>query len=179
MARAPVTLVNFSIVIAAVAMTAPMAHVLEMPNKFALDGALWLAIQQNLYRGWGLVFGPVEVVALAVSLWLALSRRRSPAAFSATLVAAVAYAAMIAVFFVFNDPVNRALSAWNFATMPPDWQGYRFRWEAGHTLSALLSIVGLLALLRAQARERAEPAAEHPALTRDMAGSTARSAAHR
>jgi hypothetical protein len=47
--------------LAAVAVTAPIAHVLELPNKLALDGPLWLAVQQLLYRGWGLVFGPVEI----------------------------------------------------------------------------------------------------------------------
>jgi hypothetical protein len=27
------------------------AHVLELPNKLALSGPLWLEVQQNLYRG--------------------------------------------------------------------------------------------------------------------------------
>lgn len=178
MARAPVTLVNFSIVIAAIATTAPMAHVLELPNKLALDGALWLAVQQNLYRGWGMVFGPVEILALLMSLWLAFARRRSNSTLTPTLVAAAANAALIAVFFLFNDPVNRALDGWNFATMPPEWRDYRLRWEAGHALSAVLSIVALLALLRALVRERAAPG-EPRLLTQDMPGSRARSAAHR
>jgi len=44
---------GFNLLLAAVAVTAPMAHVLELPNKLALDGPIWLAIQQSLYRGWG------------------------------------------------------------------------------------------------------------------------------
>jgi hypothetical protein len=35
----------------------PLAHVLELPNKLALDGELWLAVQQHLYRGWGPFLG--------------------------------------------------------------------------------------------------------------------------
>ena len=35
----------------------PMAHVLEIPNKLALDGGLWLAVQQHLYPGWGPFLG--------------------------------------------------------------------------------------------------------------------------
>ncbi len=36
---------------ASAAVLAPMAHLLELPNKLALDGPLWLAVQQHLYRG--------------------------------------------------------------------------------------------------------------------------------
>jgi hypothetical protein len=53
----PLALIN--LVIAFVATTAPLAHVLEMASKLTLDGPLWLAIQHYLYRGWGDVFGPV------------------------------------------------------------------------------------------------------------------------
>ncbi len=58
----------------AVTLMALSAHVVELPNKFALDGAVWLAIQQNLYRGWGAFVGPFEVTAVASSwllVWLA------------------------------------------------------------------------------------------------------------
>ena len=37
------------------------AHVLELPNDLGLPGDLWLAVQQRLYRGWGLALGPFEV----------------------------------------------------------------------------------------------------------------------
>lgn len=42
-----------NLVLAYVATVAPVAHVLEMRSKLALSGPLWLAVQQNLYRGWG------------------------------------------------------------------------------------------------------------------------------
>lgn len=62
------------------AMLAPIAHVLELPNKFALDGRLWLSVQQTLYRGWGpFLGGPAEIGALATSLILACLRRRAAA----------------------------------------------------------------------------------------------------
>jgi hypothetical protein len=45
-----------------------MAHVLELPNKLALDGGLWLAVQQHLYRGWGpFLGGPAEIGALVTA----------------------------------------------------------------------------------------------------------------
>lgn len=136
-------------IVTAFAITAPMAHVLELPNKFDLDGPLWLAVQQQLYRGWGAVFGPVEILALLTTLMLVYLRRNNPPAFRASIVAAVAYAAMLAVFFIFNAPVNAAFNGWTVANMPADWPDYRWRWEVGHALAAALSIVGWLALLRA------------------------------
>ena len=58
---------TINLFLAFIATTAPLAHVLEVPSKLTLDGALWLAIQQHLYRGWGTVFGPVEIAALVLS----------------------------------------------------------------------------------------------------------------
>ena len=59
------------------AAAAPIAHVLELPNKLSLDKDLWLAVQQHLYRGWGpFLGGPAEIGALATSLLLAYLRRR-------------------------------------------------------------------------------------------------------
>ncbi|HUD51394.1 DUF1772 domain-containing protein [Parvibaculum sp.] len=146
---------NVNFAVGALAVTAPMAHVLELPNKFALDGPTWLVVQQQLYRGWGLIFGPVEILALATSLALLALRRRERASLRPTLLATACYAAMLAVFFVFNAPVNAAFSGWTAATMPADWQGFRLRWEVGHALAALLSIVALLALIRAATGESA------------------------
>jgi len=56
---------------------------------------------------------------------------------------------MLIVFFVFNAPVNGAVSGWTSATLPGDWSGYRLRWEIGHAISALLAIVALCATIRA------------------------------
>ena len=65
-----------NLILAAAAVLAPMAHVLELPNKLTLDGPLWVAIQQHLYRGWGSVIGgPIEVAALATTLALVIIRR--------------------------------------------------------------------------------------------------------
>jgi len=138
-----------NLVLAALAILAPAAHVLELPNKLALDGAFWLAIQQHLYRGWGPAFGaPVEIGVLLTTLILALLRRGDRATLVPTLVAAVAYAGMIAAFFIFNNPVNEALNGWSPATLPPDWPRYRRQWETGHAVAAVLAVVGLVSMAR-------------------------------
>jgi hypothetical protein len=134
---------------------APMAHVLELPNKLALAGPLWLAVQRHLYRGWGPFWGaPVEIGALLTSFGLAVGRRGDRRAFLATLGATLAYALMILAFFVLNAPVNAAINRWTATTLPLDWPAYRLRWETGHAISAAASIVALAALIRVTLAER-------------------------
>jgi len=59
-----------NLIIAFVATTVPIAHALEMISKLRLDGPLWLGIQQYLYRGWGEIFGPLEILAFLSTLAL-------------------------------------------------------------------------------------------------------------
>ena len=139
-----------NLIFAILAMTAPVAHVLELPNKLALDGPLWLAVQQHPHRGWGpMLGGPAETGSLATTLALLVHRRRNRRTRVLTLAASLAYAAMIAVFFALNAPVNAAVSHWTPATLPKDWPAFRLQWETGHAIAALLSAIGLAALVRA------------------------------
>jgi hypothetical protein len=127
-----------------------MAHVLELPNKLALDGGLWLTVQQHLYRGWGpFLGGPAEIGALLTAAALLFVRRSNSRTRRLTAIATAAYGAMIVAFFVFNAPVNEAVTGWTSATLPSDWPAYRLRWETGHAVAAALAAVGLVAMLRA------------------------------
>lgn len=146
-----------NLIIAFMATTAPIAHVLEMISKLTLDGPLWLGIQQHLYRGWGALFGPVEILAFLTSGFLLFALRGNPAGRRTYLVATVCYLAMLAVFFIFNDPVNVALNGWTATTLPADWSDCRLKWEIGHALAALLSVVAFVTLIRARIRESAPP----------------------
>lgn len=146
---------GINLVFAVLAVFAPMAHVLELPNKLALDAQLWLAVQQHLYRGWGPFIGaPTELGALFTSLVLVYLRRRSRAVFAATVLASLGYVGMLAAFFVLNQPVNVAFASWTATSMPPDWMAYRARWEAGHTIAAAFALASLALLIRAYVRER-------------------------
>ena len=138
-----------TLVIAVWALLAPAAHLLEAPNKFALDGPLWLSVQQSLYRGWGaLIGGPSEIAALALSLYLWITTKCSARSRRFHAIAAGAYAGMLVAFFVFNAPVNDAVDGWTWAALPDDWQSYRQKWEIGHAISALLAMIGLWATLK-------------------------------
>lgn len=138
-----------NLILAFIATLAPLAHVLEMPNKLALAGPLWLAVQQHFYRGWGPFVGvPAEIGALVVTLAVLLKQRRDSRTKRLTIVATTAFALMIVSFFVFNNPVNKALNGWKATTLPASWPAYRLLWETGHALAALLSLIGLIAIAR-------------------------------
>jgi hypothetical protein len=148
-----------NLLFAVLATWAPLAHVVELPNKLALDGALWLAIQQHLYRGWGpLLGGPAEIGALATTLGVLYARRADARTRQLSALAALAYVIMVAAFFVFNAPVNAAVNGWTAGTLPGNWAQYRLRWEVGHSLAALLSVMALAALVRARLMEIARAA---------------------
>ncbi|HTI83528.1 MAG TPA: hypothetical protein VL614_23990 [Acetobacteraceae bacterium] len=142
-----------ALLVAFLACLAPMAHLLEMPNKLRLDGPLWLAVQQHLYNGWGPFIGaPTEIGGLLISLiLLAASRGRARMLVG---LAAAAYGGMLLSFFLLNAPVNAAVNGWTPATLPVDWAGYRWRWEIGHALSAVFALLGLAATGAAVLRGR-------------------------
>lgn len=145
------TLRSANLIIAFIATTAPLAHVLEMISKMTLDGPHWLFVQQTLYRGWGAAFGPIEILALLTSGTLFLIARDQGAR-RAFLIASGCYVAMLVCFFVFNSPVNTALNSWTADALPSDWSDYRLRWETGHALAAFFSVVALIALIRSRIR---------------------------
>jgi hypothetical protein len=138
--------------LAVLSMVMPLAHVLEMPNKFSLDGALWLAVQQHLYRGWGPFWGgPTEVLALLNSIVLLVWSRDVQVRQMMTI-ATLAYVGMLACFLFLNRPVNESVMRWTEANLPPDWPNYRLRWEVGHCVAFLFSTAGLYATVRAHVR---------------------------
>jgi len=65
-----------NLIIPFIATTGPTAHALEMISKLTLDGPLWLGIQQHLYRGWGEIFGTVEIAAFLSTLALLILTRQ-------------------------------------------------------------------------------------------------------
>jgi hypothetical protein len=138
-----------SLLATTVPLGATAAHVMELPNKLSLDGPLWLSVQQNLYRGWGPFIAPFEIVAIVTSWALAYRVRARRPAFALTLTAAFCLSAMLAVFFLFNAPVNAAFAGWTAETLPADWPGYRRQWELGHAIAFVLALTAFCALLRA------------------------------
>lgn len=97
----------------------------------------------------GLVSGVALVLVCWPQAWL---RRRY-------LVDTLAYAGMLAAFFIFNDPVNKAVRAWTAQTLPPTWPHYRLQWESGHAIACALGLIALFTSASAILQPRT-PAAE-------------------
>jgi hypothetical protein len=146
----PVTAFRWiSLVCTGITLGAAYAHVLELPNKFRLDGELWLAVQQNLYRGWGPFIGPFELLAIAATWLLVVLVRGRRQTFVLTLVAALCLSLALVAFFTLNAPVNAAFAQWTPQTLPADWPDYRLRWEVGHAVTFVLALIAFILLLRA------------------------------
>ncbi|MGF1608113.1 MAG: hypothetical protein ACFCUQ_01865 [Kiloniellales bacterium] len=146
------------------------AHLIELPNKLAMSGPLWLQVQQSLYRGWGPFIGPFEAGAVVFAWLLAYLLRGRGTAFGLTLSAALCLTLTLALFFVVVQPVNTAFAGWTPETIPVDWAAYRLRWEYGHAARAVLAALAMTALVRAALIER-HPA---PAASEAHAGYAAR-----
>jgi hypothetical protein len=110
-----------------------------MPHKLHLDRDQYFVVQQ-IYRGWAL-FGAVIIAAFLANLAAAilLWRRRRP--FLLPLVACLAIAASLAVFFAWVYPTNLATDNWTH--IPANWEDLRTRWEVGHTAAAALMFIAL------------------------------------
>lgn len=148
-----------SLFLTALAMGGAFGHLLELPNKLALDHTDYLFIQQHLYQGWGRVLGPVEYGSLASSLAvLFLVRKRRPEFYS-TLAGAILLGVALLVWQVWVGPVNQQVDTRTAASMPADWATMRDHWEYGHAARAGLFAGAfaflLVAALTGQSREPA------------------------
>ncbi len=113
-----------------------LCHVLELPNKLALPGPAWLYVQKTLYRGFALYAGPLELVALASALYVAVLARARRGIFALALAAVVAIALEVVVWLVVVNPVR--LTVMEEIALPIAWRQLRFRWELGQALRATL-----------------------------------------
>jgi hypothetical protein len=148
------------LIIAFLATTVPIANLLELPSKLALDGPVWLSLQQHLSPVLSGFYGPVEVIALVSCAALFVLTRRDPEHGHAYLIAAACYMSMVLYFFLFNAPVNHVLASWTAATLPANWSQYRLKLETEHVLAAVFSLIAFGTLLQARLREGRESRAE-------------------
>ncbi len=129
-----------------------LAHVFELPHKFAMSAETWLPIQSVLYNGWGGKLFYLDVLAILGLLFTAF---RSPSTRAPALAAvALLLAADVVVFLIWINPTNTAVDLWAMSTPMRNWRELRLNWEWGHAArSGLLVLATLLATLAAP-RER-------------------------
>ncbi len=126
-----------AIVFTALALVPSGAHLFALPNKIGLAQEQYFIVQ-SIYRGWAL-FGFVLFPALLLNLALALMLRGRGAPFALALVAGLAIALTLAVFFLWTFPANQATGNWT--SVPPDWGQLRRQWEYSHAANAVVVFV--------------------------------------
>jgi hypothetical protein len=87
-----------------------------------LTGTEWLTVQNTFYGGFALVGGVAEVLGLLSSGLLAFFLRRQKMAFLLTLLAALSFAGMLALFAFGNNPINVQVASWTPQTIPANWR---------------------------------------------------------
>lgn len=149
-----------SLVCAALAMGVTVAHDLEIPGKDLLSGAVWLTVQNTFYGGFALVGGVAEVFGLLSTGLLAWFLHHQRTAFLLTLVAALCFAGMLAVFAFGNQPGNLQVASWTSQTLPAHWRALRDVWDGFHATSSALALLAFILLLLAVLRDTRSPMEE-------------------
>ena len=143
----------------AMATTAAVAHLMELPAKRRYEPSLYVWLHRTLYWNFGRFAGPAESAAVlatgALAWWL---RRRSPTAFSPTAAAAGCLVAAHGTFWTVVSPINAEMIRWPLDAIPENWTTARDRWEYGHAARACLLTGALAALVWSLAAESTDPA---------------------
>jgi hypothetical protein len=128
-----------AIVLTALALVPPGAHLLALPNKIHLPQERYLMVQQ-VYRGWAFL-GVLPVAAAIANGWVAalVLQWRLPFFYSVT--ATLCLFGTLAIFFAWTLPANIATDNWVSKT--PNWTALRRQWEYSHAANALITLVAL------------------------------------
>ncbi|MGV8998216.1 MAG: hypothetical protein ACOH12_14860 [Parvibaculaceae bacterium] len=89
-----------NLVLLSFAVMAPVAHVLSLPQRFALDDKMWAQAFGYFQHAWRVYAGAVAIAAFLASLVLFLWRRRNLPASLLSLNAVFAYAALTGLIFL-------------------------------------------------------------------------------
>ena len=136
----PIKVVQFvAILFTVLALIPGAAHLIELPNKMALDRESYMTVQR-IYRGWALA-GVVLLGALLTTLWLAILSRSQALPMLLAFSAFALLLVTLITFFVWVYPVNQATAQWTIATT--DFERLRARWEYAHAVNAVLTLVAV------------------------------------
>jgi hypothetical protein len=139
-----------ALVLAALSLGPSFAHVLEAPPRLLVWSAeLWreATVFNGQYRLFGLIGGPIDILAVAATAVLAWLVRDDRPGFWFALGAALLFAAGLAVWLSVVSPANGVLAGWKPGPLPADFESVRRQWETGHMIIAALKAVGFVALV--------------------------------
>jgi uncharacterized membrane protein len=102
------------------------------------------------------VLMPAAVLSAIVLCGFVFARRNRRGSVFAGAALVLMLLAMI-VTLVVNVPIDRQIQSWTTATLPPDWNAIRDRWEYYHGLRTLMSLVALACLFASTLSTGAPP----------------------
>ena len=143
-----------SLFLMALATGVVFTHLLQHGPKANLSDSVFLSVHQILLRNYGAAVGGVESAALVSTLIMTILVRTRLAVFALTVIASACIAAMISVWAVWINPINKAVNSWAADSMPPNWAEFRDRWHRLHAIRAGLAFAGLSTLILAVLRWR-------------------------
>lgn len=139
-----------TLILVALFMGLEFTHALELPAKMQYDGALYVTIQNSLYRYFSAP-GPGALITvgamLSVIALTVLVRKRRPAfwwTLAGTMCLAIAFPL---IYFLRIEPVNVVIKQANAGSVPTDWEQLRNQWEYAHATNFVCSLAGFSALL--------------------------------
>lgn len=131
------------------------AHLLELPVRRGYEPEFYMEVTSTLYRYFGAVGGPVQVLALLTSIILVVVTRGRPGHRS-TLLGSACLALSLLLWFLLVQPVNSAWSVALASTPAEAVQSYAElgdRWENGHLAAFAAWLLGFGLLLNAVTAE--------------------------
>ncbi|WP_244564514.1 hypothetical protein [Rhizobium sullae] len=128
-----------AITISALALVPSGAHFAALPNKIALPQSEYFTVQ-TIYYGWA-ILGLLWPAALIMNALLAVVVRSQKCPFWLAVAAALCFALMFAIFFLWTLPANQATNDWT--TAPENWETFRRQWEYSHAANTIIVFVAL------------------------------------
>ena len=110
----------------------------------AITPATFLEVGRTMIANLGgpmSVLLPATIVSVLV-LVVALYRRHNKPGFVLAAAALGLLAVSTAITLTVNVPIDDQIARWTVATLPPDWESIRNRWEFYHGLRTALTLIG-------------------------------------
>lgn len=139
-----------TLILVALFMGLEFAHTLELPAKMEYSEALYMTVQNSLYRYFGAPgpggFITVGAVLSTIALTV-LVRKRRPAfwwTLTGTLCLAIAFPL---IYFLRIEPVNVVIEQATARSVPTDWARLRNQWEYAHATNFAFGLAGFSAFV--------------------------------
>jgi uncharacterized membrane protein len=123
------------------------SHFFVHPVIRRLPAEHHIRVEQGLLRTFGRVMPLLMPATVALSAAYALVGPAQPGTVGILRwVAAILFAAAVAVTLAVNVPINRQTAQWDPLNPPGDWQRLRTRWERFQNVRSILLLVGFALL---------------------------------